>query len=170
MIVDSAEQPTDRSFSYDLSMESEWQPLLDYVARHGLFDLCICTHTLEDLFNPIPALKFMPAIAREGFISTPSVTCELAHVQSSQFLGYVHHRWLFSYDQDQLELISKLGYLEHTATGIKHDAAHEEIQYHWRDHLPFRVLSQLGPTADAMVATYDQWIGRAVGRVTCTNS
>jgi len=165
MIVDSAEQPTDRSFSYDLSMESEWQPLLDYVARHGLFDLCICTHTLEDLFNPIPALKFMPMIAREGFITTPSITCELSHVQSSQFLGYLHHRWLFSYDQDHVELISKLGYLEHYITGGQYVPAHEEIQYHWRDHLPFRVLSQLGPTADHVVAVYDQWISRALGHV-----
>ena len=82
----------------DLCRREDWHRLLDLVDRRGsLFDYAICTHTLEDLYNPYTALELLPRIARSGVITMPSLRCETAAAESTNgvFFGYLHHHWIW---------------------------------------------------------------------------
>jgi len=37
----------------------------------GEFEVCVCTHTLEDLYNPFLAMDEMQRVAGRGYIETP---------------------------------------------------------------------------------------------------
>ena len=159
LVVDLSAQS---GMQFDLCRSDQWQGLLDLVDRSGPFDLCICTHTIEDLYDPVPCLEFMPRIAREGFVSTPSVVTELSHHESSAWRGFLHHRWILS-GQRSMELVSKLEFIN-CFKATEYQRAQEEIVFHWRGQLPYRILSVLGPDADHLIAQYDQWLVRALDR------
>jgi hypothetical protein len=160
VVVDLAESDSEYSLRFDLSRESEWVKLFDYVKHHGPFDLCICTHTLEDLYNPIPALEFMPKIALEGFITTPSIRAELSHVENNSYLGYIHHRWIFDQDSSGLVLTTKLGFLENYFPAQQWQDHCSNIMYHWKDSLPYSILMNgyLGPNIQSVVTQYAEFI------------
>ena len=40
-------------FKCDITHPDSWKDVLQYVKDNGKFDFCICTHTLEDIMNPI---------------------------------------------------------------------------------------------------------------------
>jgi hypothetical protein len=160
VIVDLAESDSEHSLSFDLSRAPNWVKLFNYVEHHGPFDLCICTHTLEDLYNPIPALEFMPKIATEGFVTTPSIRTELSHIEKKSHLGYIHHRWLFDQNDSELVLATKLGFLENSFPAQTWQDHCSNIMYHWRDSLPYSILSNglLGPDAQSVVEQYKEFI------------
>ena len=70
----------DRVLNRDLCDPATWAALDQYVLEVGVFDYCICTHTLEDLVYPFPLLEGMSRWARAGFISVPSLRSELSNV------------------------------------------------------------------------------------------
>ena len=96
----------------DICKQDAWLSLLELVEREGKFDYAICTHTLEDVYSPVVALEMMPRIAKAGIISMPSLWAELNHVESTQWLGFMHHRWIFDFDKEgNMLLLPKLGFL-----------------------------------------------------------
>jgi hypothetical protein len=40
-------------FKCDITNHLDWNAVLDYVSKFGKYDFCICTHTLEDIVNPV---------------------------------------------------------------------------------------------------------------------
>ena len=148
---------------FDLCIRDQWRGLLDLVARDGMFDLCICTHTIEDLYNPVPCLEFMPVLARAGFVSVPSVQTELSHCESRDWRGFIHHRWMLSAG-DRLELVSKLEFIR-AVPASEYRAEVEELVVHWQGSLPYRLKSYLGPDADSLRLQYRDWIGSALAQV-----
>ena len=73
--------------------------------RH--FDFCICSHTLEDIRNPIFVLKQMQKSFDHGYIAVPNKHVEFNNIESTDYVGYGHHRWIFSLERDRLKLIAK---------------------------------------------------------------
>lgn len=64
----------------------------------GEFEVCICTQTLEDLYNPFLALDEMQRVAKRGYIETPHRGLESSFSVSSHlgtYPGWGHHRWMF---------------------------------------------------------------------------
>jgi len=59
------------------------------------WDFCICTHTLEDIRDPKFVIENIKKIAKSGFVSVPNKHTEISNIESSEYLGFCHHRWIF---------------------------------------------------------------------------
>lgn len=61
--------------------------------RH--FDFSICSHTLEDVRDPLGVCAELMRVSKRGYIETPSRLLETCRgVESPAFAGLSHHRWL----------------------------------------------------------------------------
>lgn len=70
-----------------------WQAIRDSGQR---FDFSICTHVLEDVRDPLFVAGQLASISAAGFVSVPTKHSELSNVESRFYLGYCHHRWIFT--------------------------------------------------------------------------
>lgn len=59
------------------------------------FDFVWCTQTVEDVRDPIAVVREMSRVGKAGYITTIRSNYELQFgVNSKEYAGYVHHRWL----------------------------------------------------------------------------
>jgi len=82
------------------------EPIWDEIRRRR-FDFCICSHTLEDVRNPIFVLAQIKKLFRDGYIAMPNKHVEFSHVESKHWIGYAHHRWIYTLDNCELRVIAK---------------------------------------------------------------
>ena len=159
-VVDINSADSDNNFKFDICVDQEWTRLLNFVEARGKFDYCICTHTLEDLYNPITSLKFIPRIAKQGIITMPSAKLELSRVESNHWLGYIHHRWIFDQVDGKMLIIPKLNFLESIVTPF--DSEKTEISYEWTNDIDYVMFmdNYLGPTLDHVIAEYQTLIAK----------
>lgn len=146
-------------FRMNVSVEEDWDELLDYVKNAGLFDYAICTHTIEDISNPQLLLRNLPKIAKRGIITAPSVRTEMSHVEDPRWRGYIHHRHLIGHDNQQIILAPKLGFL--SAFDVQtFDPLREEIVIEWTWKLPFSMIMRdyLGPNIETVLQSYNEFI------------
>lgn len=83
----------------------------------GYFDYAFCSHTLEDIRDPIGACEEMMRVAKRGYIEVPSRLRETWHSKPFMRLrmllgrpirvGFGHHRWFCERDGDGLVFIAK---------------------------------------------------------------
>jgi hypothetical protein len=149
-------------FNMDICRQVEWTPLLDSVNAAGLFDFAICTHVLEDIYDPFVVLDNLPRIAKAGIITMPSIRTELSNIESTNWLGYIHHRWIFSEQDGKMLIIPKISMLESLCRGsrISPKKAVEEVQFEWSSeipHIPF-MDNYLGPNASTVINNYNNII------------
>ena len=147
-------------FKVNLNYENDWKIVEEYVAENGKFDFCICSHTLEDLALPALTLKMMPKIAKKGFIATPSKYAELAKVADQPWLGYIHHRWIYTFKDSIYFAAPKLNFIEHIPELVKlgnPDPNVYELSFFWKDNIEFEILNNdyLGPTVEHVVSYYE---------------
>lgn len=91
--VDVFEFETDRQlFVGDVNDEDVWRE----VAESGPFDFAIISHVLEDIRYPMTALRWMPKIAKAGFLGLPNRHTEFSNGVSDYWLGQSHHSWIFT--------------------------------------------------------------------------
>ena len=58
-------------------------------------DFCICSHTLEDIRDPLWVCSEMVRVSRRGYIEVPSRLAETCRGwESTRIAGLSHHRWL----------------------------------------------------------------------------
>jgi len=86
----------------DINEEPIWEEI-----RHRRFDFCICSHTLEDVRNAPFILAQMKRLFRGGYIAMPNKHVEFSHVESTHWIGYAHHRWIYTLTACELRLIAK---------------------------------------------------------------
>lgn len=151
--------PNVHHFSGDINDYESWQPIFDYVEQNGKFDFCNCTHTLEDIAYPQAALRYIPRIAKQGFISVPSKYSELQRRQ--YFRGSHHHRWIFVDNNNQILLYPKINLIEYMIPyqeieDIINEYAHLELRVFWSEDIDFHVANYdyLGPTFEDVVNLY----------------
>src|SRR6056300_1540688 len=81
------------------------------------FDFLYCRHVIEDLWNPVHALKEISRIAKEGYIETPSALCEMTKDvdggKQVPWRGYSHHRYIIWNDNGVLNVLPKFPIVEH---------------------------------------------------------
>jgi hypothetical protein len=157
-----AEIPGVTAFSGDINQYEDWVQLFNYVEIHGKFDFVNCTHTLEDVAYPMAALRYMPKIAKEGFIAVPSKYYELQRRDS--FRGGIHHRWIFDSRDGKLVAYPKISLIE-TLTWFPHglkieEQANTELRLFWKDNIDFEIINNdyLGPTREAVIEMYQNLI------------
>jgi hypothetical protein len=74
----------------------------------GMFDFAICSHTLEDVRDPIRVCSELMRVSKSGYIETPAAVTELTRgIQSPLWCGWNHHRWLIERDGEGLVFRAK---------------------------------------------------------------
>lgn len=82
------------------------------------FDLVVCSHTLEDIRDPIWVASELSRIGRAGYVEVPSRLEEQSWGVNGNYVGWSHHHWLVDVDQasQHIDFIFKLHAL-HQAGG-----------------------------------------------------
>lgn len=111
------------------------------------FDFAICTHTLEDILNPVYVVRNMTKISKEGYVAMPSKWIELTFTGRQK--GWLHHRWVFDVIDGVLICVPKLAHLEYMDT-TSFAGRPQEIRFFWKDELPIKIFNDdyLGPNDD----------------------
>ncbi len=93
-------------------------------------DFVICSHTLEDIKDPIFVCSEIMRVGKRGYIEFPSRTVEtIMGMEGEHFAGYSHHRWLIDIVDDMIIFRFKNHFIHHS----------------WKYHLPKSYLKKLKP-------------------------
>jgi methyltransferase family protein len=71
------------------------------------FDFVICSHTLEDVRDPVWVCAELQRVARAGYVEVPSLREELTYGIQGPWVGWGHHHWLVIAGADGLEFVFK---------------------------------------------------------------
>lgn len=112
------------------------------------FDFCLCTHTLEDLYNPFLLIEEMSRVAKEGYLATPSMgkDMEFKKIDLTDWLtgprrtpGESHHHWFFVKGKDEFTVIPKVFPILYTREFfIKEWSGRDEFRYHWKGEIKYK--------------------------------
>ncbi|MDX1279339.1 methyltransferase domain-containing protein [Oceanihabitans sediminis] len=130
---------TERRFSIDTWIQMDicsgkW-PFPD-----NYFDFVWCSHTLEDIRDPVHVCKEMSRVGKKGFVICPSIGREIVHDMdykddANLYNGYRNHRWFVTKEEDKLLFIFKDGY----STVYKY--VNEEYKEKLKNNLNMGVIS-----------------------------
>lgn len=122
------------------------------------FDFAICSHTLEDVRDPIWVCSELSRVARAGYVETPSRLEEQSLGVAGPFAGWSHHHWLVDPVAGGLEFTFKPHALHadpahHFTAAEGAELTDEErvVALFWRDELRARErihLEEAGLHAD----------------------
>jgi hypothetical protein len=75
------------------------------------FDFAVCSHTLEDVRDPVRVCGELQRVARAGYIEVPSRLEEQSPMADQPGIGWSHHRWLIDVDDEakRIEFVFKHG-------------------------------------------------------------
>ena len=163
MIINFKSTNTSKSMCLDICEEDSWQQLIAHVKEKGMYDYAICTHILEDVYNPFLTLKYLPKIAHRGAITTPYIINELSREQENiGYIGNIHHRWIFDVEDNKMLVIPKLTVLEAISNefDIKIKSRADEILFEWNKEIPYKIFMNnfLGPDVEAVVQSLKKLI------------
>lgn len=152
-------------FTGNFNDRRDWQPILDYVAKHGKFSFSICSHTLEDIAMPAIALEMLPLIAESGYLATPSRFSEFLR-HEGPYRGHIQHRWIFDATIEKIMLYPKLSFIEYMGyekeKELMGDPNKKEFRAYWRKNINFDIINDdyMGPTPNAVVEMYAKLFSR----------
>ena len=84
----------------------------------GQFDFAVCSHTLEDVRDPLWVCSELIRVARAGYIEVPSRLAEQSWGVAGQLAGWSHHRWLVDVEGDRIVFVLKPHFI-HTEPGVQ---------------------------------------------------
>jgi len=148
-------------YQCDITHPDSWKKILEDVNKNEKFDFCICTHTLEDIMNPGFVCEQMSKIAHAGYIAVPSKHRELSRFEYSCYRGYIHHRWIFTINDNQCIGFPKINYIDSVNT---FDAVADvsygrcDLSFYWNGEMKIHYLNNnyLGPSVEHVVNYYNQ--------------
>ena len=62
------------------------------------FDLVVCSHTLEDVRDPVWVASELSRVGRAGYVEVPSRLQEQSWGVNGNYVGWSHHYWLIDVD------------------------------------------------------------------------
>jgi SAM-dependent methyltransferase len=71
------------------------------------FDFVVCSHTLEDVRDPLRVCREMLRVGKAGYVETPSRLEEQSYGFQGPWAGWGHHRWLVTVKGDRIEFVFK---------------------------------------------------------------
>jgi hypothetical protein len=95
--------------------------------RDKEIDFIVCSHTLEDIRDPIWVCSEMVRVGQRGYIEVPSRAMESCRGIEPGQVGWSHHRWLIDIVGNHIGFMMK----------------HHMIHSHWRYSLPTSYLRHL---------------------------
>lgn len=148
-------------FKGDINDPDVWKLIEQDVQLNGKFDFCICTHTFEDIINPLYASKMMEKYSNAGYVAVPSKYLELTNNIENYWKGYIHHRYIFNKEGDAFVGYPKMGFLEgdqrcdNVSNHLSFD--NRELQFFWKDTIGMKIINAnyLGPNIDCVLGYYN---------------
>ena len=133
-----------------------------YPFEDGQFDFVVCSHTLEDVRDPVWVCSEMQRVGNAGYVEVPSRLEEQSWGVQGPWVGWGHHRWLVDVVDGGLEFALKPHIVharesDHFPAGFQEELAAEErvICLWWEGSLPARERVFLGPDElDPYLADY----------------
>ena len=113
-VADSVQITADgtRFFNINLEDKTSWSELLTFVEENGKFDFSICSHTLEDIFNPLDVISLLEKISHSGFVAIPSKYDEFLFLYENPYRGNEHHKQFFDFVNGELTIFPKYPFIE----------------------------------------------------------
>lgn len=72
------------------------------------FDFSICSHTLEDVRDPLYVCSELIRVSKRGYIEVPSRLLESCRgLESDTLVGLSHHRWLVDITDNHVQFLMK---------------------------------------------------------------
>ena len=71
------------------------------------FDFAICSHTLEDVRDPVWVCSEINRVAKAGYVEVPSRLEEQAWGIAGPWVGWSHHHWLIDVGESGLSFVLK---------------------------------------------------------------
>lgn len=126
-----------------------WEKVKAHVKKHGKWDYAICTHTLEDIHNPVYAAEQIEQIATAGLIVEPSKFREFSRFSGS-FRGYIHHYWIFEVINGVFTALPKINFIEDSVfDAINRQPFFEELIIEWEGSIDLKMLNDGMPYGTA---------------------
>jgi hypothetical protein len=158
MNIEQNLQDNIKLFRGDINQNTVWDEVLAHVEEHGKFDLCICTHTIEDIRDPVFVCKQMEKISKAGYIAVPSKHIEMARFEFGPLChrGYIHHRWIYDVQDSKLVGYPKLPVLEHMKdldVIASTDSQKRDLSFYWKNDIGLSICNDdyMGPDAQSVV-------------------
>jgi hypothetical protein len=115
-------------------------------------DFIICSHTLEDIRDPVRVCREMTRVSRRGYIEVPSRRMEtIWNLEHPGYPGYYHHHWLVEIDNGQVTFRFKTPLLSSSwrytfpKSYLKTLRPEERVSWlFWDGTFEYRELVQLG--------------------------
>jgi hypothetical protein len=60
----------------------------------GAFDVAVCSHTLEDVRDPVWVCHELARVAQRGYVEVPAAVEELTWGVHGPWVGWTHHHWI----------------------------------------------------------------------------
>jgi hypothetical protein len=130
------------------------------------FDVVLCTHVVEDLFNPFLILEEMSRVAKKGLIVTPTrgKDMEFSGFNLTDWKtgprrqpGHSHHHWFIENLDNKLILTPKIYPLLYTREfQVTKWKGEEECQYFWEGKINYEVFGQVD--THALIENYRQFM------------
>lgn len=71
------------------------------------FDFAVCSHTLEDVRDPVWVCAELRRVARAGYIEVPARAQEQTFGVHGPWVGWSHHHWLVDIREESIEFVLK---------------------------------------------------------------
>jgi len=129
-------------FKINLEDKKTWEELLSYVRINGKFDFSICSHTLEDVFNPLDLIQLLTEISNSGFIAIPSKYDEFLFLYKNKYRGNAHHKQFFDIIENELIIFPKFSWIENDIRSdeILINSKGGELSFFWENDIPVKIF------------------------------
>lgn len=137
------------------------------------FDFCLCTHTLEDLYNPFLLLNEMSRVSKRGYISTPSMgkDMEYSHYNLTDWKtgprrvpGIGHHKWFFYNEKGVMQIIPKNYPLLYTSKfHITKWLGEIEFEKYWEGKINYKEIKDLN--FYKLIEIYDNFLKENITKI-----
>jgi len=109
----------------------------------GRFDFVICSHTLEDVRDPVWVCAEIQRVGRAGYVEVPSRLEEQAYGIQGPWVGWGHHHWLIDVGGGEIEFVFK----------------HHVLHGRETDHFPAGFADSLSPEQKVQALWWEDGFG-----------
>jgi hypothetical protein len=129
------------------------------------FDFAVCSHTLEDVRDPVWVCAELQRVAAGGYVEVPALREELTYGIQGPWVGWGHHRWLVIVDTERIEFVFKHHVVNrdgsHLPSGTMDDVEPDErVQTLWWEG-GFDACERLMWTAEALDGFLEDVVGES---------
>lgn len=146
------------TYQGNINFPDVWNEIKKDVKRNGKYDYSICSHTLEDISNPLYVMGQLPLVSKRGGIVVPSKFIESGR-HSGYYRGFIHHRWIWNIEGGIFVGYPKLNLFEHDKfNALSSVVGMSEIVLLWDGEIDFNVVNGdfLGPDNASVEGYYEK--------------